>query len=181
MNQKVTNHILKYPNGQEPNLINPTEYSSNRFLLGKLGTHPLVAICMNPSAAKETTSDRTINRIIKISQILEMDGWVVLNTYPERATDAKNIKPFNESLSNKNLQIIKEFLESNGIKEVWGAWGNDKNINTLICGKNHLINMLKDMGIKIYYFGTLTKHGNPRHPLQRYEKWNFSQKEYLTL
>ncbi|MBO5231086.1 MAG: DUF1643 domain-containing protein [Clostridia bacterium] len=181
MNQKVTNYIVKYPTGQEPTITKPAEFSSYRFILGKQGTCPLVAICMNPSAADKTSSDRTINRIIKISKSLNMDGWIVLNTYPERATNAKMINSFCQKLSDENLTIIKNFLIENNIKEVWGAWGNDKNINALVCGKNQLITMLKDMGIKVYYFGTLTKKGNPRHPIQRWEKWDPSKKEYLPL
>nr|WP_276571359.1 hypothetical protein [Eubacterium ventriosum] len=41
--------------------------------------------------------------------------------------------------------------------------------------------MLSSIGVKVYYFGTLTKEGNPRHPIQRQEKWDLSKKEYLEL
>ena len=102
MNEKVTTHICPYPKGDEPNYIIPMEYRSYRFALGKDGRSPLIAICMNPSAAKEASSDHTINRIIKISKDLGMDGWIVFNLYPERATNSNQLGTFSQSLSDKN-------------------------------------------------------------------------------
>ena len=46
-------------------------------------------------------------------------------------------------------------------------------IEALKNGKSELLKMLSDIGVKVFYFGTLTKSGNPRHPLQRQEKWDF--------
>ena len=181
MIDKITKYSPPYPKGYEPDYIIPTEYSPYRFLLGRKGKNPLVAICMNPSAARETSSDLTINRIIKTSQKLGMEGWIVFNLYPERATNASTMDAFKQELSDENIKEIKKFLVENNIKEVWGAWGDDKNLNQLIKGKQQSLTMLADIGVKVFYFGTLTRKGNPRHPLQRYEKWNFSKKEYLNL
>lgn len=181
MNDKVTKCSPQYPEGYEPDYIVPEKYCGYRFAIGKLGKKPLVVICMNPSAARDESSDRTVNRIIKISQNMGMDGWVVFNTYPERATNAINIEGFNETLSNENVKTIKAFLIENSISEVWAAWGDDQGISPLIQGKEQLISMLEEIGVKVYYFGTLTKANNPRHPLQRKEKWSFldSNKHYL--
>ena len=181
MIDKITKYSPPYPKGYEPDYIIPTEYSPYRFLLGRKGKNPLVAICMNPSAARETSSDLTINRIIKTSQKLGMEGWIVFNLYPEIATNASTMDAFKQELSDENIKEIKKFLVENNIKEAWGAWGDDKNLNQLIKGKQQLLTMLADIGVKVFYFGTLTRKGNPRHPLQRYEKWNFSKKEYLNL
>ena len=87
---RLQNMFLSYPKAHEPDYIIPNEYSQYRFAIGKKGTSPLVAICMNPSAARDTESDLTINRIIGVSRSLGFDGWMVFNTYPERATNAKN-------------------------------------------------------------------------------------------
>lgn len=183
MEDKITKKTVKYPKGYEPDYIEPRDYSAYRYIIGKCKNvkDPLVAICMNPSAASDEKSDRTVNRIIKISRILSKDGWVVLNTYPERATKAKNIESFCDEISQNNLKAIRNYLYNNNVKEVWGAWGNDNGIKALEKGKNQLIEMLNDMGIKIYYWGSLTLNGNPRHPLQRNEKLNFTsdEKHYL--
>ena len=181
MDEKITKYVCTYKEGFEPNYILPEKYCSYRFALGKTGENPLVVICMNPSAAKETFSDKTINRIIKISEELEMDGWIVFNLYPERATNADLMEEFNEDLANKNIEIISEFLTKNKIREVWGAWGNDNGIKALIKGKQMLTSMLLRQNIRVFYFGTLTKQGNPRHPLQRFEKWDLTKKQYLSL
>ncbi len=174
--EKVTKHILKYPENWEPDLILPKEYGPCRYTLGKMGTNPLVAICMNPSAAKEECSDSTINRIIKVSQKLNHDGWIVFNLYPERATDAKNLEGYNKDISEHNMEVIRSFLIGHGIKEVWGAWGNSNGIETLELAKADLLKLLRETKVRVFYFGTLTKEGNPRHPLQRNEKVYFEEK-----
>ncbi len=176
---KVTKYSPPYPKGCSPDYIEPKDYKPYRFALGKKGTNPIVAICMNPSAAKEESSDRTINKIIKLGQTFKMDGWIVFNTYPERATNARNMDKYNRSLSENNISVIRDYLIDNHIKEVWGAWGNDNGIDALVKGKKDLLKMLNEIGVKVYYFGTLTKDGNPRHPLQRQEKTDYSVKKYL--
>lgn len=182
MQDKVSKHSLPYPKGYKPDWIEPVDYCGHRFAIGKKGYNPLVAICMNPSAANDTLSDSTINRIIRVSKDLNMDGWVVFNLYPERATNAKNIGEYNEELSKKNIEIIRDFLIKNSITEVWGAWGNG-NHKSLRKGKKALLDMLCSINVKVFYYGTLTKSHNPRHPLQRGEKEDFSDKNrhYLSL
>ncbi len=179
MIKKVTSNILKYPSGYEPDYIIPKEYCEYRFALGKHGTNPLVVICMNPSAAKENSSDYTINRIINISKLLDMDGWMVFNLYPERATNSDLLEEYNSEIGKKNIQEIRKYLVENNIKEVLVAWGDDKGNETLKKGKEEINNMLNSENIKEYYYGTLTKSENPRHPLQRNEKWDFTKKNYL--
>ncbi len=104
---------------------------------------------------------------------------MVFNLYTERATDAKTLSAYDENLSSQNIKCICDYLVSNGITEVWGTWGDDKGLEPLTIAKQNLLKILSDRGIKIYHFGTLTKSGNPRHPLQRFEKWSFGDKHYL--
>lgn len=180
MVSKVTTDSHTYPQGQKPDFVEPKEYAPYRYSLGKQGTKIFVAICMNPSAASDKNSDMTVNRIISYGGKLKCDGWAVFNTYPERATDAKNLDEYNEKLSDDNIKVIKDFLQKNKIKEVFGAWG-DLKYKALQEGKRKLVAMLSDIKVEIFYFGTLTKRGNPRHPLQRYEKITIAQdkKQYL--
>ncbi|HEM4322230.1 TPA: DUF1643 domain-containing protein [Streptococcus suis] len=181
MNQKITKVRPKYPIGEEPNLCVPKKFNEyHRFLLGRLGSKPLVAVCMNPSAANEDYSDRTINRIINASNKLGHDGWVVVNVYPERATNASDLDEFNPKLSEKNIQIIMDFLLDNKIKEVWGAWGN-LNHSSLVNGRDQLLAALRQKGIIVYSFAPLTEQGQPVHPLNRRVKQNISEagKNYL--
>ena len=174
MNSKVTKVRLYYPDGEEPNLCIPQLYNEyHRFLLGRLGTKPLVAICMNPLAANEEYSDRTINRIIGASQKLGCDGWVVANVYPERATNSFDLDEFNLELAINNVRMITNFLLENGINEVLGAWGNLCH-PSLQQGKELLLSSFKRNDIRVYSFAPLTKWGQPVHPLNRSVKQNFS-------
>jgi hypothetical protein len=164
MNSKITKIIVKYPADQIPNVINPEKYAPHRFLIGKNGDRPLVAFCMNPSAAKDDTSDRTVNQVIRASEKLKYDGWFVVNIYPERATNAAKLGKFDEKLAKENVSVIEKFLLSKNIKEVWGAWG-DLKYDPLRKGKIMVLEMLKKHNIKIFHFGDTTKSGDPRHPL----------------
>lgn len=166
MNSKVTKLKISYPKGQEPNFSIPVNYEHCRYALGKTGENPLVAICMNPSAADDKTSDKTANKIINASIQLNYDGWIIFNVYPERATNSKNIEMYNEELSMKNLEIIKNYLTENSITEVWGAWGN-LNGKALKKGKMDILKLLKELDIKVFHFAETTKNGEPRHPVPR--------------
>ena len=182
MGNKVTNIRPSYPLGEKPNFCVPEKFNNDhRFLLGRLERKLLVAICMNPSAANEDYSDRTINRIISTSKILGYDGWLVANVYPERATNASNLDDFNSDLAEKNVQLIIEFLKKHEIREVWGAWGNLRH-PALIQGRDLLLIALKEHDIKVYSFAPLTKLGQPVHPLNRRSKQVFSDsnKRYLS-
>ena len=175
MNDKVTKIRPAYPENMEPNLCKPKKNEIYRHLLGRMGKEPLVAICMNPSAANMEYSDRTINRIIKVSEKLGYDGWIIANLYPERATRASKLGAYNNKQQKKNIKIIMKFLKCNGIKEVWGAWGN-LNYSVLTKSKEKLLSELKKADIKIYTFAALTKKGEPVHPLNRVVKQDFSRK-----
>ena len=174
--EKVTTRIVKYPKGLEPDMVLPTDYCAYRLAIGHIGQKNLAVLGMNPSAAREEYSDATVNRIIHIAQQMHCDGWIMFNVYPERATDAKNLEPFNETLHRKNADAILSTLRKNKIDEIWGAWGDLKHA-TLKTAKEKLIPHLQENGIKIFYFSTLTKLENPRHPL--YLKVDIDDKNYL--
>jgi hypothetical protein len=176
MSSKVTQIIVNYPLGQKPNIIIPGEYKPYRFILGKDGKNPLVAICMNPSVANENTSDRTVNRVIHASEKLKFDGWFVVNVYPERATNAVLLEKFSKEVAEKNVKTIMDFLSERKITEVWGAWG-DLKVDSLKKGKKMLLTILKEYKIKNFHFADTTKQGNPRHPL--YLKINNTDKRYM--
>ena len=111
MNDKVTKTRPDYPENMEPNLCEPEKNEIYRYLLGRMGKNPLVAICMNPSAANIEYSDRTINRIIKVSEKLGYDSWIIANLYPERATRASELGAYNDEQQEKNIQIIMKIFK----------------------------------------------------------------------
>ncbi|MCL2864100.1 MAG: DUF1643 domain-containing protein [Lachnospiraceae bacterium] len=172
---KITNLTLTYPTGQEPDTISPTNYQPYRYIIGKTGKNPLVAICMNPSAARDNVSDRTVNRVIQTSIHLGYDGWFVVNIYPERATDAAMLDHFDKNHITENVAQIRQLLKEQNIKEVWGAWGETK-YEHLKKGRNALLDMLREESIQIFAY-QINSSGNPKHPL--YLKIDAKNKVYL--
>lgn len=180
--KKITTLTVAYPQGFEPDYIVPKTYNQEfRFVLAKKGVNPLCVIAMNPSAARDTTSDRTVNKIIRTGQSLkddknmEYDGYAVFNLYPERATDATKMNKFNKKLHEANLTEIKKFITQNGVREIWGAWGNVAHQNFKLA-KPDLIKLLKSLNIRVFCFKT-TKSGEPYHPL--YLRISNEKKIYL--
>lgn len=161
---KVTKVKINYPEGQQPTMVLPPENQQYRYALGRPGNKTCLIVGMNPSAACEEYSDRTVNKVIKTVQDLGYDGWIMTNLYPERATDAKNMDEFDQSRAEKNAKQIIALCNQYRIKEVWGAWGNPTHDN-LIKAKDILLKRLIKKKINIFHFGELTKLGNPRHPL----------------
>jgi hypothetical protein len=120
---KITKLVVKYPTGLKPtrNLTNPSVYTYFRYSVGHNGSKPLVCIGMNPSAAREEYSDRTVNKVIKHAVNNGYDGWIMLNIYPERATNIKDASKFNIDLHKQNLSHIVNIVKSFNVKEIWCA------------------------------------------------------------
>ena len=175
MRDKITSITVNYPEGHEPDVVIPKEFMPFRYVIGKDGDNPLVAICMNPSAARDNVSDRTVNRVVKASIDLGYDGWFVVNIYPERATDAALLDEINQGQLEENVKEIKKLLREKNIKEVWGAWGECK-YEQLRMGRDALLKMLEEEGVKVFAF-QVNASGNPKHPL--YLKLEGKEKIYL--
>lgn len=107
---------------------------------------------------------------------------VMLNLYPERATDFNQLSQnINKIYHDKNINYIKELLIPLNEINIWCAWGN------LIDDRSFLINclldiykQLKPLNINWLHLGDLTKKCNPMHPLARGKngfsyKLNFSK------
>ncbi|WP_179561224.1 DUF1643 domain-containing protein [Microbacterium sp. AK009] len=60
---------------------------SARFVLGTVGTNPLVCVGVNPSTARPNELDQTLRRVRGYAQRNRNDSWVMLNLYPQRSTD----------------------------------------------------------------------------------------------
>ena len=164
--------MIPYSPGHEPDLWDPNpEEQNHRFALGRVAgaspqNPPLIAICMNPSDADRTQSDPTVRRLIKASADNGYPGWIMLNLYPQRATDAANLSPYDPRLSEANCAVIEHLLMRYGVSEVLGAWGDMKYL-TLRQAKVDVLNTLDKLGITLFTFDGLTTGHNPRHPSPR--------------
>lgn len=161
-----------YPAGQEPDYWDPDpSVPGYRFALGRVSgsspdAPPLIAVCMNPSHAREDRSDKTVNRLIEASEDHKYSGWIMLNLYPERSPKPSELGQFDATLSAENKEAIAKVLSLFNAMEVLGAWG-DLQTETLRAAKRDLLPHLALLGVQVFTLDSLTTKGNPRHPSPR--------------
>jgi hypothetical protein len=164
--------MIAYPPGHEPDFWSPDpEERTHRFALGNtsrasVGDPPLIAICMNPSYAGHSEADRTVNRLIQASVDNAQSGWVMLNVYPERATDASNLLDYDAGRSAANCAAIEQVLGQYAVSEVLVAWGGLKHA-TLRRAKRDVLDTLDRLGVRPFTYDGLTTGGDPLHPTPR--------------
>jgi hypothetical protein len=138
-----------------------------RYILGTKGINPLICIGINPSKAKPNDLDNTLESVQRIAIINGFDSWIMLNIYPQRATNPNDMhQKIDTSIHEINLSHIKELLCQYSNPVIWAAWG------TLIEKRKYLIECLNDIYIltstyncKWVKFGKISKKGHPHHPL----------------
>ena len=148
-------------------------------------SNPLICFGVNPSKAKvinnELKTDPTILKIKEIIKKNNYDGWIMLNLYPEVTSNPEELKDFKTELHKKNIDKIKEILKKYPNSGILACWGNliNKRDYLKYCLKGLKKDNFKDYSLlgevngiieitknrKWYHIGSLTKKGNPRHPL----------------
>lgn len=122
---------------------------------------------VNPSKATNTHLDPTLTNVSSFTKVLGYKSFIMLNIYPQRATDPANIhKRANKDHFEENHRIISELIPRNG--HAWAAWGNLVGTRpyfykTLL----FLENLQKEKSLKWINYGKLTKQGHPPHPSRK--------------
>ena len=146
------------------------EDNSARFVLGQIfNPNGKTWLCfgINPSTACPECLDNTIRKVIKIGKHNDYENWIMLNIYPQRATNPDNMHlERDENLVKLNQLHIKQVVEKYINSDVLLAYGNlISKRNYLKSCLNEIINFLKDeKGIAIKVI-KMTKVNNPVHPL----------------
>ena len=60
----------------------PHTYQSYRYVLGRVGKHPLVCIGINPSTAQPGALDPTLKSVERLAAANGFDSWIMFNVYP---------------------------------------------------------------------------------------------------
>ena len=154
--------------GQDNWLYERTDDNKARFVLGEKGDNPLICVGVNPSTATPEKLDPTLRLVKGWANRLGYDGWIMLNLYPQRATNPNDlhVEYYNADIYFENLKQIESVLLGNMGGTVWAAWG------TLI-GKRaylpdaliYLNELFKGFGCKVISIGKLSNAGHPHHPL----------------
>lgn len=163
--------MIKYLSGHEPDFWEPNPGAqAHRFALGNVSRAtankpPLIAICMNPSNATDAQADGTVNRLIEASMDHDYGGWIMLNLYPQRAPNARDLTAFDQALSDENCAAIERVIRHYGVDEVLGAWGGLK-YPVLRTAKLEVRALLARLNVRLFTWDPFT--GNePRHPNPR--------------
>lgn len=91
-----------------------------RYILGQPGNRNLLIFGINPSTASpgDNNIDPTIRKVRKIAENDGFDGWIMVNIYPQRATDPKDLpKEANKELLAKNTDEVQEGIAQNMLKD----------------------------------------------------------------
>ena len=60
----------------------PHTYQPYRYVLGRVGRHPLVCIGINPSTAQPGALDPTLKSVERLANANDFDSWIMFNVYP---------------------------------------------------------------------------------------------------
>lgn len=135
---------------------------------------PLVIIGINPSKANDQEQDNTIIAVEKLAIANKYDGYIMINVYPQRATniddnDENTRLPENgfeeKNQIEKNIQKIYNTVEKLQYRDILLAYG------TLIYDREYLSTCLKQIIQRLnelqphYKYIALTGDGHPCHPL----------------
>jgi hypothetical protein len=137
-----------------------------RYTLGVKGENPLITFGINPSTAEPGNLDPTVKNTEKLSVHLDKDSWIMLNIYPQRATDPNNMDMrIKEEDHQNNLRYIEKIFRENAGTYAVAAWGN------LIEKRTYLTTCLEGIYELSLKYGISwkcidqNKTGHPKHPL----------------
>ena len=148
-------------------LYAPNFYSEYRYILGTIGSKPLICIGINPSTAEPDNLDNTLKSVERIALGNGFDSFIMFNVYAQRATDPDAMeKVCNPLLHRENLEAFRYVLSISEKPAVWAACG------AIIEKRAYLADCVRDMvaagqefGASWYCAGAITKKGHPHHPL----------------
>lgn len=143
-----------------------------RFVLAQKGKNNLLVVGLNPSTANALKHDGTTNNIEKIALANGFDGWVLYNLSPQRSPYPYqlNTKP-DKVLMKQNISTLNKYLkeESQTIKDIWMAWGNNialKQFPYLKQSAREIIKSIERYNLNAWCI-KLTDKGHPFHPSQQ--------------
>ena len=70
----------------------PNTYCEYRYVLGTRGANPLIVVGVNPSTAAPDALDPTLQSAERIAHSNGYDSFLMLNVYPQRATDPNDME-----------------------------------------------------------------------------------------
>ena len=104
-------------------LYRTNENNSASCVLGPINEEKgrtLLCFGINPSTARPECLNNTIRKVIKISKNNGYPNWIMLNIYPQRATDPNDLHlTLNQKLRAENLLHIKPWAVSTNKERIY--------------------------------------------------------------
>lgn len=119
-------------------------------------------IMLNPSTADANKDDATIRRCIGFASSWGFGGIKVVNLFPYRSTDPKELLKARNPFGDSNHRHI--FSCFNNSEKTVCAWGNSAIVNKLI-KKYSLYMPLLNIPTEELHYIELANDGTPKHPL----------------
>lgn len=130
---------------------------------------PMVFVMINPSTADETINDRTIEKCIKIAENNGHTDIYVVNLFPLRTKDVKEVDHYMANTAASEYRPIDEqnFVHIDKVVNMLSAtvicaWGKYDKIQSTWAQAMIFFRRYKD--IELYCLG-VNKDGSPKHPL----------------
>lgn len=136
-----------------------------RYVLGEVGSNPLVVFGLNPSTARPNDLNPTLKRVVRFAADNGFDGWTMLNIYPQWSTDPHELHDQHDpGFKAENERHIAAAIQ--GRAPLLAAWG------TGVTLRPYLRVLLSDIfeittaeSAQWVHVGELTQGRHPRHPL----------------
>lgn len=156
--------MYKWKDGFEPDICDKDEQC--RYILGKKGKNTLICIGANPSVAKSSECDATMNLLCAILENNGYDGFIMLNLYPLIATNPDDLADFNKQIHTKNLEKIKAILAQYPTSDILLCYG------VVLKKRKYLQKCLDDIltlcgNRKLKCLDAITKDNLPPHPSRK--------------
>lgn len=154
-----------------------SQEDTRRYLLGKSGARPLIAVGLNPSTATRERSDPTVAKVEGVARRNGFDGFLMLNLYPVRATHYETLahEPDLGAWA-ENVEHVVAAVSDTPNGTVWAAWGQS------ILARQFFVDACVAIAsrtierrIRWVRLGSLTQGGHPRHPSRLDYQWQFAE------
>ena len=140
--------------------------NSARYILGTQGERPLICFGINPSTAEPNRLDPTVNLVSRIAEAQGYDSFIMLNVYPQRATNPNDLhRELESELQHENEAQIAALIAGRP-HTLWAAWGGliEKRAYLLPAVKR-IVALPELQNCQWVSRGRPTKNGHPHHPL----------------
>ena len=140
---------------------------------------PIYFICLNPSTADSNSFDPTSRSCHKLTDLLGVDAWSILNLYPQRAVSPYALhKRVNTKLFEENIAFVrKKLIQKNHNIKVVLSWGNAvRTRGYLKRAARLLIDEILEHQLDCLHMGLTSKqqpiHPSPQALLRKYRSYS---------